>query len=176
MSDRALLEAAVEAVLFAAPEPVTVAGLASILSVEAEAVDIAIAGLSARYDAPSHGVSIRAVAGGYQILTKPEFASDIERLVQPERTKLSRAAMECLAIVAYRQPITRGEIEDVRGVQSGYTIRTLEKVGLVAAAGRADAPGRPILYQTTPHLLSYLGLDSLADLPPLTLPGETADG
>jgi segregation and condensation protein B len=108
------------------------------------------------------------VAGGYQFRTRPEFA-EILRRAQPDRTaRLSRAALETLAVVAYRQPLTRAEVEEVRSVDCGAVLRGLLERELVRIAGRRDAPGRPALYATTPRFLEAFGLRSLADLPPMS--------
>ncbi len=170
------LIARLEALLFAAPEPVDIGRLAAIMDIERDRVEELVTALSKRYQGPDSGIDLLRVAGGYQIFTRPEHACAVERLVEPERVRLSRAALECLALVAYRQPVTRAEIEEVRGVQSGHTLKTLESAGLVTAAGRLDAPGRPIQYATTPRFLAFLGLDTLKDLPPLIMPAQEDKG
>ena len=155
--------AALEAVLFMAAEPIAAAELAQILEVTpAQAEDLAQA-LDREYR--GRGLQIGRVAGGYQVCTRPEFGSYVARLHKPERFRLSRAALETLAIVAYKQPITRPEIEAIRGVNSDSPIDTLLQYELICQAGRKSAPGRPILYRTTDNFLGRFGLNSVDDLP-----------
>ena len=161
------LVAALEALLFAAPEPVSLDQLAAALEVEPPLVAAALEQLERHY-AEGHGVELRQVAGGYRLVTRPEFAAFIERLHRPRRPSLSRAALETLAIIAYRQPITRAEIEAVRGVSVESPLATLLEQGLIAEVGRRDGPGRPILYGTTPRFLEAFGLRDLSQLPPLS--------
>ncbi len=155
-----------EAVLFAATEPVPVRRLAEIAGVSEGQVEAALAELRGRLEEPAHGVELLRVAGGYRLFTKKAYAPYIEALLQPERTQLSPAALETLAIIAYKQPITRGEIEAIRGVQCDHTIKTLLDRQLIREAGRRDGPGRPILYATTPLFLERFGLSDLKELPP----------
>jgi len=117
------------------------------------------------------------LAGGYALATRPEFADYVQRLVEPEPERLSIQALETLAILAYRQPITRPEIDALRGVNSGGVVTSLLEKGLIRIKGRKDAPGRPFLLETTAHFLSAFGLGDLSDLPRVDLPeiGETPD-
>lgn len=156
----------VESLLFVADEPVTLSDLARALGVSAQAVAEAVETLAQEY--AQRGLRIQRVNGRVQMITAPEAAPVIERFLGLETsTRLSQAAMETLAIIAYRQPITRPEIEAIRGVSSDGVIRTLLARGLIEEQGRLDAPGRPILYGTTFEFLRCFGLESLEDLPPL---------
>lgn len=116
---------------------------------------------------PSRGIELVEVAGGYQFRTKPQWAEWITRLKKVKAVKFSRAALETLAIIAYRQPIIRSEIEQIRGVDSGWILRALMEKGLIKIAGRKDLPGRPIVYGTTQSFLELFGLGKLSDLPTL---------
>lgn len=161
------LVAALEAILFAAPEPLAPDQLAQVLGVEAPLVQAALRRLAEHYDGGGHGIELQRVGGGYRLVTRPRFAPYVARLNRPRRVVLSHAALETLAIVAYRQPVTRAEIEALRGVGSESPLATLLEHGLVQEVGRKEAPGRPILYGTTRRFLEYLGLNDLAELPPL---------
>lgn len=157
---------AVEALLFATPEPVTVERLAYALEVETHQAYAAVVELRYQYGA-GRGIKILSVAGGYQMATHPDFAAQVGRLLGPAPSRLSRAALETLSIVAYRQPITLPEIEAVRGVSCDGVVKTLADKSLIQEAGRKETPGRPILYGTTEHFLVHFGLKELADLPAL---------
>ena len=158
---------ALEALLFACPGPLTASEASSLLGLEESEVDRLAEELGREYDGPGRGVELRRVAGGYQVFTRPQYASVVEALVEPERIRLSQAALETLALVAYRQPVTRAMVEEIRGVSSAGVLKTLESAGLIRAGGRMQAPGRPIVYVTTPRFLSFLGIKNLEDLPPL---------
>lgn len=142
----------------------------------AEAVTEAMEELERRYRASESALQVQKVAGGYQITTRPRFAPYIEKLVRPRPQPLSQAALETLAVVAYMQPVTRAEVEAVRGVDCEGVLRTLVERKLVREVGRRDTLGRPVLYGTTPEFLRLLGLDDLGQLPPLetwaSYPGE----
>lgn len=156
-----------EAALFAAPRPLALDELAA-LDPEASEADWrrALEELRDHYDHEGHGVELVEIAGGYQILTCPAFAEAIERAAFAERpVKLSGAALEVLAIIAYRQPVGRAEIEEIRGVSSGGVLRLLQERGLIEVAGRSEGLGRPLFYATTPQFLAHLGLGDLAELP-----------
>jgi len=155
--------AALEAVLFMAAEPIGAAELAEILDVTPAEVDGLCGELAALFD--GRGVQITRVAGGYQVATRPEYGPFVAKLHKPDRFRLSRAALETLAIVAYKQPVTRPEVEAVRGVNSDSAIDTLVQYELICEAGRKEAPGRPVLYRTTDSFLGHFGLNSVADLP-----------
>jgi segregation and condensation protein B len=156
-----------EAALFAAPRPLALDELA-VLDADATEDDWkkALAELKEHYEIGGHGVELVELAHGWQILTLPLFAEAIERAAFAARpTRLSAAALEVLAIVAYRQPVGRAEIEDIRGVSCGGVLRMLQERGLLEVAGRSEGLGRPILYATTPPFLELMGLADLSDLP-----------
>ncbi|MDN5362372.1 MAG: segregation and condensation protein [Moorella sp. (in: firmicutes)] len=161
------LRAALECLLFVAGGPLTTATLASCLGVSPADVDELAAELRKLYEQEGRGLQVRPVAGGYQMCTRPEYAPYVETLLRPELPALSRAALETLAIIAYRQPVTRGEMEYIRGVKVDGVLNTLLSRGLVQEVGRKDAPGRPVLYGTTPKFLEFFGLQDLQELPPL---------
>lgn len=179
----------VEVLLFVADEPQTPASLLEQLVLDEapegqlpfteEDLEDALVQLQRRYEADGGVVwQVVRVAGGYQLLTKPAYAPLVRKVqLQRERKGLSRAALEVLAIVAYRQPVTRAEVEYVRGVGSDYAISKLLEKQLIEPAGRADLPGRPLLYKTSAHFLRYFGLNEPTDLPsPAELkPGEEDD-
>lgn len=167
MSEALDLMAAVEALLFAAPEPLPAERIADALEVERPLVEAALERLAQHYAAGPHGIELHRVGGGYRLVTQPRYAPVIERLERPRRAVLSHAALETLAIVAYRQPITRAEIEALRGVSSESPLATLLEHGLICELGRKEAPGRPILYGTTRRFLEYVGINDLSELPPL---------
>ncbi|MGD0991356.1 MAG: SMC-Scp complex subunit ScpB [Gemmatimonadales bacterium] len=156
-----------EAALFAAPRPLALDEL-GILDPEATEDDWkkALGELKEHYETGNHGVELVELAHGWQILTIPLFAEAIERAAFAARpAKLSAAALEVLAIVAYRQPVGRAEIEEIRGVSCGGVLRMLQERGLLEVAGRSEGLGRPILYATTPQFLELMGLADLSDLP-----------
>lgn len=123
--------------------------------------------IKTEYEDSSKGVELVEIAGGYQFRTKTRWAEWINRLKKAKTVKLSRSALETLAIIAYRQPIIRPAIEEIRGVDSGWVVRTLLEKGLVKMMGRKDLPGRPMIYGTTRSFLELFGLNALADLPTL---------
>jgi len=156
----------IEALLLASDEPLSIARLGSLLGEETPSSDIraAISELEARYR--NRGIQIVQVAGGWQLRTAPEYADLIHQLWEIRPQKLSRSAMETLAIVAYRQPATRAEIEALRGVKvSSQMISTLQERGWIKVLGRKEVPGRPHVYGTGKQFLVDFGLDSLKDLP-----------
>ncbi len=160
------LEALLEAVLFAFPQPVTVEQLANALQYPKEDIEAALARLEAQLQA--RGLRLQRHRDAWQLTSAPEAAPYIERLAGAEVTlRLSQAALETLAIIAYAQPITRPQIEAIRGVGSDGVVRTLLSTGLIAEVGRAETVGRPILYGTTAEFLQQFGLTSLDELPPL---------
>ncbi len=163
--------AALEAVLFMAAEPLEPRELADILEVTPVEVENLAYDLEMLY--AHRGLQLSRIAGGYQVTTRPEYGHIVARLHKPERFRLSRAALETLAIVAYKQPVTRPEIDAIRGVNSDSPLDTLYQYELVCEAGRKDTPGRPMLYRTTENFLGHFGLNSIADLPGLdTIPVE----
>ncbi len=160
------VEAAIEAVLFASGEPVPVDRLAQAIETDKTTVQKIISLMIEKREAKGFGVSIIKIDDCYQMATKPEFAQNIRSAMDIRRNMpLSPAAMETLSIIAYNQPVTRGYIEQVRGVDSGGIVSTLETKGLVEERGRLDVPGRPILYGTTLNFLRSFGLKTLNDLP-----------
>jgi len=156
-----------EAALFSACRPLTAEELASLDSDAGPAeVRVALDQLREHYDFNQHGVELVELAGGYQILTRPVHAAAIERAQFTVRTpKLTAATLETLAVIAYRQPVGRLEIEEIRGVSAGGVLRSLQERGLIEVVGRSDALGRPLLYGTTALFLELLGLRDLVDLP-----------
>jgi segregation and condensation protein B len=157
--------AALEAVLFMAAEPIPPAELAEILAVTPREADELARQLDAAY--AGRGIQVTRVAGGYQVCTRPEYGSYVAKLHKPERFRLSRAALETLAIVAYKQPVTRPEVDALRGVNSDSVLDTLVQYQLICEAGRKETPGRPLLYRTTDNFLGHFGLNSVDDLPQL---------
>jgi segregation and condensation protein B len=156
-----------EAALFSACRPITAEEMAT-LDPDATVADVRVAleQLREHYDFDQHGVELVELAGGYQVLTRAVYASALERAQFSVRTpKLSAATLETLAVIAYRQPVGRIEIEEIRGVSAGGVLRSLQERGLIEVVGRSDALGRPLLYGTTPLFLELLGLRDLADLP-----------
>jgi len=163
------LKAVLESLLFASGEPVSLARLAAVLdSVTKEAIRKALADLKADFHRESRGVMLEEVAGGYQLRTPKEHALYVRKLLAARPPRLSRPMMETLAIIAYRQPITRPEIEQLRGVDSGAVLETLMERRFVKIAGRKEAPGRPIMYSTTAEFLQTFGLKDLDSLPDLS--------
>lgn len=157
----------VEALLFAAHEPMTPSTLAPALNGTAAAtLDRVMYEINRRLEDGSHPMRVRKVAGGYQMHVLPEFGPAIEAaLVKTKTQRLSRAGLETLAIIAYKQPCSTPEIEQIRGVSCGGVLSTLMERNLVAIVGRSDGPGRPLQYGTTREFLNYFGLNNLKDLP-----------
>jgi segregation and condensation protein B len=157
-----------EALLLASAEPVTAARLGRIVP-ESSAREVRedLEALNERYEREGHGFRIEEVAGGHQLRTLPELAAFVQSLEPVPPLRMSRAGLETLAIIAYKQPVTRAEIEHVRGVDAGPLLRGLLERRLVRIAGHREVPGRPILYATTPRFLEVFGLASLSDLPTL---------
>ncbi len=156
---------AIECLLFASNKPVSEAKLAEVLGVAEQRIAVLIDQLQQRLQ--DRGLCLVELAGGYNLATRPEYADFVERLLEPEPERLSVAALETVAIIAYRQPITRPEIDELRGVNSSGVVSTLLEKGLVEVAGRKQAPGRPFLLRTTPYFLSSFGLRDLDELPRL---------
>lgn len=156
-----------EALLFSTRHPLTVGRIGEIIDVPSgKALRSAIAELNRQYEESGRCFRVEQVAGGYQLLTLPVYGQMLARLHQREiDSKLSRSALETLAIIAYKQPVLRAEVEAIRGVASGETIRSLMEKHLVKIAGRAEEPGRPILYGTTKRFLEVFGLNSTKELP-----------
>ncbi len=159
---------AVQALLFASNSPAQAEQMADALNRPLFEIEEALERLGQRMD-QSGGLMLIRIAGGYQLCTKPEFASYVAKFTQPQEAKISRSLMEVLAIVAYQQPVTAAEIEAVRGVQSDYSIRQLAEKRLIVEVGRKHAPGRPVLYGTTQQFLHLFNLDDLSQLPNLAV-------
>ncbi|MBN1660600.1 MAG: SMC-Scp complex subunit ScpB [Anaerolineae bacterium] len=169
------LEACIEGLLFVAGEPVPVERLASILDVNSDQVEAALGALARLYE--TRGLRIQRHGRRVQIVTAPEMADLVRALLGLDLSgKLSPAALETLAIIAYQQPVTRAQVEAVRGVNSDTVIRTLVNRGLVEEQGRLEQPGRPILYGTTFEFLQQFGLSSLDQLPPLQIEDNPLPG
>lgn len=162
------LEAKLEALLFVAPGAVTVKQLAEAIEAAPRDVDKALTSLEAAFAA--RGIRLQRHKGELRLASAPQTGALVERFLDLEATtRLSHAALECLAIVAYQQPVTRPQIDSVRGVNSDSSMRSLLAHGLVEESGRAETAGRPILYSTTPEFLQHFGLGKLEELPPLNL-------
>lgn len=155
-----------ESLFFVSESPIKLETLVEILpESNKEEILEGILRMKAEYGDESRGVELVEVAGGYQFRTKPKWAEWIQRLKKAKAIKLSRSALETLAIVAYRQPIIRPAIEEIRGVDSGWVLRTLLEKGLIKITGRKEIVGRPIVYGTTKTFLEVFGLNTLSDLP-----------
>jgi segregation and condensation protein B len=160
------LKKALECVLFVATKPLPLEEIARILQVPLDEALMLLNELAVEYERRS-GLAIVEVAGGWRMVTRPEFAAYISRLHPPQRIRLSRGSLEVLAIIAYHQPITRPEIEQLRGVDSSAAIQSLLEHGLIQVVGYKETVGRPRLYATTQKFLELFGLRSLDELPPL---------
>jgi segregation and condensation protein B len=157
-----------ESILFVSESPVRLKTLLEIIpEAGKETILEGIRALMKEYEDPSKGMELVEVAGGYQLRTKSQCAEWINRLKKAKPVKFSQSAMETLAIVAYRQPVIRSQIEAIRGVDAGWILRTLMEKGLIKMMGRKDLPGRPIIYGTTQGFLELFSLNSLQDLPTL---------
>jgi len=160
------MESVTEAVLFASDESLSVARLADIVGTSAKQIRRHIENLNDKYEANNNAFRIEQIAGGYQMLTLSDYDHWLKKLLRARSdSKLSPAALETLAIIAYKQPVIRADIEAIRGVQVGEVIRNLMYKGLVKIVGRAEVLGRPMLYGTTKKFLGTFGLNSLKDLP-----------
>jgi segregation and condensation protein B len=157
---------AVEAVLFSSPRPVREKDLAELLDATPAAVQEALATMAARTDVADRGVRVEKVAGGWRFVTRPEFDSLLRKFHEvTERSRLSLAALETLAIIAYRQPITMPEIQEIRGVNSSSVLKTLFEKKLITTAGKKTVVGSPFFYKTTSDFLMRFGLNELSELP-----------
>ena len=168
--DKPNIQYAIEGILFASGEPVKASKLAAVLEVDIEEIKEAVRILSYSYDTELRGIKIIEIDGGYQLCSRPDYYSYIQEIIGEQRRQaLSNAAMEALAIVAYKQPVTRGQVEYIRGVNSDGAINRLIERDLIEEVGRLDAPGRPILYGTTVNFLRCFGLKTPQDLPEFDL-------
>ncbi|MDW8325566.1 MAG: SMC-Scp complex subunit ScpB [Anaerolineales bacterium] len=168
LPDSLSLEALVESLLFVAEEAVPIARLAEALQVKPAQVEAALSSLAQHYI--GRGISLQRIKDKVQLTTAPAAAAHVQRFLGlAASAPLSRAALETLAIIAYQQPVTRPQVEAIRGVNSDSVIKNLLSKGLIEEAGRTEGPGRPVLYVTTPEFLQHFGLTSLEELPPLNL-------
>ena len=162
------LESTLEAVLFAAGDAVSIDRLCEALELPRETVLEAACELSSRYDFEQRGLMLRRIADKLQLCSRPMYAEAVRRVTETRKNaSLSPAALEVLTIIAYRQPVTRAFIDQLRGVDSGGTLSSLAEKQRIEEAGRLEVPGRPILYRTTEHFLQAFALESLDDLPAL---------
>ncbi len=168
-SEDTQLKAVLEAIVYITEEPLSAAQIAAALNQPRERVQPLLDELLAEYDKPGHGVTIREVAGGYKMTTKPEHHETVRNFVKSLKPplKLSLPALETLAVIAYKQPVTAPEIMEIRGVQGAGVLKTLLDRRLIAAAGRKNVVGKPILYKTTRDFLVQFGLKDLTELPSL---------
>ena len=156
----------IESLLFVSEEPLSLEKMKSALpSTDAKDIKAAIQTLKDDYDHREGGICLVEVAGGYQLRTRPEYAEWVRKIIQPSAQRLSPAALETLAIIAYKQPIMRSDIEHIRGVDAGGIIRMLLDRKLIKIQGRKELPGRPLIYATTRHFLELFGLKDIKDLP-----------
>ncbi len=170
------LKGRIEAILFVAGEAVSLKDMAKALAVGEKELKSALEEIGSEYDYEQRGFMLKRFGDKVQLATRPLYAEDVLRLLQPvQQQSLSQAAMETLAVVAYKQPVTRAEVEQIRGVKCDYSLQSLTAKGLIAEAGRKDTIGRPILYATTDTFLSHFGIATLEDLPPLPEPENPAE-
>src|SRR5713101_3512114 len=168
-ADETKIKAVLEAIIYVTEEPLTKAQIAGALGAPPELVDKLLAELAAEYEKPEHGLAVREVAGGYKMATKAEHHEAVRAFVKSLKPalKLSLAALETLAVIAYKQPVTTPEVLEIRGVQGAGVLKTLLERRLIAAAGRKNVIGRPVLYKTTKEFLIQFGLKDLSELPSL---------
>jgi len=160
---------ALEAILLVAVEPVTVKLLAQVLEQPTSVVEVLCNRLAASYDEAGHGFQLAQVAGGFRLQSRPEVSPYVERFIlDGQQARISSAALETLAIIAYKQPISRTQISSIRGVDPESVLRTLQARGYISEVSRDEGPGLAVLYGTTPLFLERLGLNTLADLPPIS--------
>jgi segregation and condensation protein B len=172
--DRDNLKSIVEGLIFASPEPLDVKTISHILpETTLSQVQAIVTELQHEYEGRERGFRLSSVAGGYQFRSLPAIGPWISELRKARPARLTRAALETLAIVAYNQPVTRARVEEIRGVESSGTLKGLMERGLIEVAGRKDVPGRPLLYGTSKRFLEVFGLNDLASLP--ALPELAAD-
>jgi segregation and condensation protein B len=174
------IKGAVECLVFASDAPLRAERIAEVLEVEKSRVSECLRALAEEHSVRKGGIALEEVAEGFQFRTRPEYSEWVRRLMKNRPFRFSRAALETLAIIAYRQPITRAEIEYLRGVDSGGVLKTLLEKRLVKILGKKDVPGRPMIYGTSREFLEFFALRSLSELPTLKefseLPVETLQG
>lgn len=159
---------ALEAVLFASGEPIELFRLSQATGIDVGTLPSMVRLLNERYDDHGSGITIKKLDSCYQMCTREEFAPQIRNALETKKnTPLSNAAMEALTIIAYNQPVSKGFVENVRGVDSSSVVNNLVEKGLIEEAGRLDVPGKPVVYRTTPVFLRSFGMNSVNDLPPL---------
>ncbi len=162
------LRALIEAMLFVAEDPIPESEIAEVLEQPRSVIKEELASYSADLESSGRGLVLRELGGGWRLFTHPDARPYLERFAATDRiTRLSKAALETLAVVAYRQPVSRGQVSEIRGVDSERALRTLERRGLIAEVGNAPGPGQALLYGTTPLFLEKLGVRGLDELPPL---------
>lgn len=178
MCEEGSLKGRIEAILFVAGEAVLVGELARALEISVNELEAALNELRDEYDFAQRGFCLKRFGQHVQLATRALYSTDVVRLLQPvQKQSLSQAVMETLAVVAYRQPVTKAEVEQIRGVKCDYSIHSLVTKNLITEVGRKDTLGRPILYGTTEEFLSHFGLEALEDLPPMPdVNGEDHDG
>lgn len=162
------LRAVIEAMLFVAEDPIPASEIAEVVERPIAEVGEELAAFAADLEDGGRGLVLREIGGGWRLFTHPDARPYLERFAATDRvTRLSKAALETLAVVAYRQPVSRGQVSEIRGVDSERALRTLERRGMIAEVGTAPGPGQALLYGTTPLFLEKLGLRGLDELPPL---------
>ena len=167
----------IEALLFASPEPLTQAKVNAVFNPETPNLKNIIKDLNKQYNEEDHAFEIKNIAGGFQLVSKKEYEIYLRRMLKKTgRISLSIASMDCLAIIAYKQPISRYEIEAIRGVDSSGVLKTLLNKSLIKIKGRDSGPGRPLLYRTTDVFMEYFGINRLSDLPKLKEISELISG
>jgi len=173
------LQALIEAMLFVAEEPIPLSEIAEVLEQPTQVVEDELRAYAADLESAGRGLALREIGGGWRLFTHPDARPYLERFAATDRiTRLSKAALETLAVVAYRQPVSRGQVSEIRGVDSDRALRTLERRGLISDVGVAPGPGQATLFGTTPLFLEKLGVKGLNELPPLAdhvPPAEVVD-
>ena len=161
-------KAVIEALLFASSKPLSIEDISEASGLEKAGIRKVLTALQEEYAPEQRGFSLEEVAGGFQLRSDPRFSAQIGKLfASRSRRRMTRSSLESLSIIAYKQPVTRAEIEYIRGVDSGAVLKTLLSLSMIRILGRKDAPGRPILYGTTREFLEYFGLRDIESLPTL---------
>ena len=170
------LKGRIEAILFVAGDAVELRELERALGIPQKQLLAVLAEMESEYDFNQRGFKLKRFGEKVQLGTRPLYAQDVIRLLQPvQKQNVSQAAMETLAVIAYRQPVTRAEIEAIRGVKCDYSLQSLSRKGLIREVGRRDTVGRPVLFGTTDEFLNRFGIESLEDLPPLLAAEEAGE-